>query len=188
MDKGMHYAIVSQKQAVMKPGDVVRGGIQVQDHVLGELPLVVSGYVWRLVCSNGMISQELVSKWSRRSDSSNLDDWFTEAVQSCNESIEHEFDRARDLQEIPVEKHGAEIIRAIFSEYKISPAMREAITDNVVNEGAETLYDVFNAITSAANNADFVENPAMVRTLQSVAGSVALHPQYCPSCFSLMRN
>lgn len=188
LDKGTHYSIVSQKGTFMKPGDLVRGGIQVQDHVLGDLPLVVSGYVWRQVCGNGMISQELVAKWSRRSDSSNLDDWFTEAVDACNEAIEGEFQRARELQELPVEKHGAEIIKAIFSEYKISPAMREAITDNVVNEGAENLYDVWNAITSAANNADFADNPAMVRTLQSVAGSVAAHPQYCPQCFSLVRN
>jgi hypothetical protein len=186
--KGTHYSIVSHKGTFVKPGDLIQAGVQVQDHVLGELPFIVSGYVFRQICGNGMISQDLVSKWSRHADESNLDSWFREAVEACNESIEQEFQRTKDLQDIPVDKHGSDIIRAIFSEYKISNKMREAITDNVVDEGAENLYDVFNAITSAANNEEFQGNPQAVRMLQAVAGSVAAHPQFCPSCFSLVRS
>jgi hypothetical protein len=188
LDKGMHYAIISQKQAFMKPGDLVRGGIQIQDHVLGELPMVVTGYVWRQICGNGMLSKEILSKYSRKSDVSNLDEWFTEAVTACNETIEEEFARTLHLQDVPVEKHGADILRSVFSEFKVSPAMREAITDNVVNDGADTLYDIVNAITAAANNEEFAENPQLVRTLQSVAGHVAAEPEYCPRCFSLARS
>ena len=188
LQRGTHYSIISHKGAYMKPGDLVQGGIQVQDHVLGELPLIVSGYVLRQVCGNGMISQDLFAKWSRHSDSSNLDSWFQEAVESCNEAIEQEFAHARGLQDIPVDKHGSDIIRAIFSEYKISTAMREAITDNVVDNGAETLYDIWNAITSAANNEEFEDNPQSIRMLQAVAGSVSAHPNFCEHCFSLLRN
>lgn len=187
LDKGLHYSIISQKQAFMRPGDLVRGGIQVQDHVLGDLPMVITGYVWRQVCGNGMMSKEILSKYSRKSDISNLDEWFIEAVASCNETIEEEFARFRHLQEVPVEKHGADILHSIFSEFKVSPAMREAITDNVVNEGADTLYDVVNAITASANNEEFIDNPQLVRTLQTVAGHVAAEPEYCPRCFSLVR-
>jgi hypothetical protein len=188
LDKGTHYSIVSQKQAFMKPGDLVRGGIQVQDHVLGELPMVITGYVWRQVCGNGMMSREILAKYSRKSDVSNLDEWFRDAVSSCNETIEEEFARTMHLQEIPVERHGADILHSIFSEYKVSPAMREAITNNVVNDGAETLYDVFNAITAAANNEEFVDDPHMIRRLQTVAGHIAAEPEYCPRCFSLVRQ
>jgi hypothetical protein len=188
LDKGLHYAIISQKQAFMQPGDLVRGGIQVQDHILGELPMVVTGYVWRQVCGNGMLSKEILSKYSRKSDISNLDEWFTEAVTACNETIEEEFARTRHLQDVPIERHGADILHSVFSEFKVSPAMRGAITDNVVNEGADTLYDIVNAITAAANNEEFSENPQMIRTLQSVAGHVAAEPEYCPRCFSLVRS
>jgi len=188
LDKGTHYAIVSQKQAFMKPGDVVRGGIQVQDHILGELPMVITGYVFRQICGNGQLSKEILSKYSRKSDISNLDEWFTDAVQNCNDVIEEEFARTRHLQEVTVEKHGSDILHSIFSEFKVTPAMREAITNNVVNDGADTLYDVVNAITSAANNEEFADNPQMVRTLQLVAGHVAAEPEYCPKCFSLVRN
>lgn len=187
MDRGMHYSIVSQKHAYMKPGDLVQGGIQVQDHVLGELPLVVTGYVWRQVCGNGLLSKDILSKYSRKSDVANLDEWWTEAVTACNETIDAEFARMMHLQEIPVEHHGADILHSIFSEYKVSPAMREVITNNVVNEGAETLYDVLNAITMAANSVEFADNPQMIRTLQAVAGHVAAEPEYCPRCYSLVR-
>ena len=188
LDKGTHYSIVSQKQAFMKPGDLVRGGIQVQDHVLGELPMVITGYVWRQVCGNGMMSKEILSKYSRKSSIDHLDEWFREAVGACNETIEAEFARMMHLQDVPVDHHGAEIIDSIFTEYKVSPAMRTAITNNVVHNGAETLYDVLNAITSAANDEEFADNPQLVRTLQTVAGHIAAEPEYCPRCFSLVRN
>jgi len=188
LDKGLHYSIVSQKRAFMKPGDLVQGGIQVQDHVLGELPMVITGYVWRQVCGNGMMSKDILSKYSRKSDVANLDSWFTEAVTACNESIDAEFARMMHLQEVPVEHHGADILSSIFSEFKISPAMREAITNNVVNEGAENMYDVLNAITSAANDEEFEESPKMIRTLQSVAGAIAAEPEHCPRCFALVHG
>lgn len=188
LDKGTHFAIISDKQEFMRPGDLVKGGIQIQDHVLGELPLTITAYVWRQVCGNGMLSQEAVAKWSRRGDIANLKDWIRQAVEDSHNAIEAEFARVKKLQEVPIENHGSDVLKAIFSEYRISARMREVITDNIVNAGAETMYDVFNAITEAANHEDFADNPAMIRNLQSIAGNVAVHSNFCPSCYSILHD
>jgi len=197
IDGGLHYTIVSHKNVqmpkdVIVPGthnrvnDVLRGGIHVQDHLLGELPLMVTADVFRLVCSNGMISVEAVQKWSRRNDATNVKEWFEVAVGECYGAIEAEFAKVQRLDAIKLEDHGAEVLKGLFAEFKVGTKARVAIMDNVVNEQAETLYDVFNAITYAANDEELADSPLAIRNLQSVAGGVATHPAFCPFCYRVL--
>lgn len=186
-DRGLYYSVVSNQEEAMNVGDVVRGGISVQDHILGEKVFTISGYVYRLVCSNGMISQNILSKWSRRSNSEHLEEWVKNSVTQAQTEITSEFERIKHLQEIPINDHGSVLLRNIFSEFSVSSKLREAITDEIINAGEiKSMYDVFNAITSAANSSEFVDNPNMTQSLQMLASGVAEHSTFCPTCQSLL--
>lgn len=197
VDGGLHYTIIAPEKKVTMPleveikgkkrGDVLYGGVAVQDHLLGELPLVVAADVYRLVCSNGQISAEAVQKWSRRADTENIQEWFDEAVKECYTAVEGELAMVRQLANVKLADHGAEMINSVFASFKVNTKARTAIMDNVVNSQAETMYDVYNAITAAANDEELAASPLAVRGLQQVAGGVLQHTSFCPSCHRVIR-
>jgi len=183
---GLSYGLVSNTKEFMKEGDLVRGGIRCEDHIFNEKPLVISAYVWRQICSNGMISTDIVSKWSRRGSLTNLEDWVKACAIDANKAVVGEFEKIKQLQDIEVKKHGADILNNIFVEFNVSGTYREAISNSLINEGEViTLYDIWNSITAAANSVDFMENPNIIKNLQMLASSLVEHSKVCPECHAL---
>ena len=57
MQSGLHFGIVlPSMQEDFQKGDFIAGGIHIRDSRLGNIKLRASSYLYRLVCTNGMIS------------------------------------------------------------------------------------------------------------------------------------
>ena len=167
----------------VREGDAVNFGIQLQNSILGELPVVVSGYVYRLVCTNGMISSDSVFKFSRRIRSQTVPSWVEDACLQAADKAELEFTRLNTLADIKLDEHAGSVVRGLFREFQLSREQRDAITEQLVNEGSDTLYDVYNAITAVANDERVATTPMHIRQLQQAAGILSQHHEFCPSCY-----
>lgn len=189
IDKGVFFSVISNQSREMKVGDLVRGGVSFSDHILNEKPLLLGGYVWRLVCSNGMISAEALNKYSRKSNVDNMSEWVKACTKQCDTDIHKEFDRIYKLQEIPVDNYGADVLNSIYSQFNVSTAIRTKINEALINSGdVSNMYDLFNAITSAANHTEYTHNPQVINGIQRLASSLTSHNTICPQCHSVHKT
>lgn len=181
------FAVVtprSEHQA--KRGDFLNFGIQVQNSIVGEKPVVVSAYVYRLACTNGAISADNVFTFSRRIRGQTLPSWVEDACTFAADKAAEEFERLTVLARTPVTSHGGHIIQGLFQEHSLPKELRELIATSLVDSGAETLYDIYNAITAVANHTE--ATPAQIRHLQMAAGHLAKYHEFCPSCHRTLMN
>lgn len=170
----------------LKAKDTVLAGVNFQNSLMGEFPLTVSVYAYRLVCSNGLISAEQTYKWSRKTHSMPTMEWFKEHMTAAAEAADAELDKLGALRDVSVpEAHRAEIMQNVFAEFGISERIRRVILEYLVNEPARNMYDIVQAITRAANDADLQDNPLTIRRLQSIGGQMLSRVNICPSCYSV---
>ena len=170
----------------LKAKDTVLAGVNFQNSIMGEFPLTVSVYAYRLVCSNGLISAEQTYKWSRKTHSMPTLEWFKEHVTAAVEAADAELTKLGALRDVLVpEAHRAEIINNVFSEFGISERIRRLILEHLVNEPARNMYDIVQSITRAANDDDLQDNPLTIRRLQSIGGQMMSRVSICQSCYSI---
>jgi len=178
-DNRMYLEIVFPSlSAEVVPGDTVNQGIIVTNSEVGRGALDVSSLIWRLVCSNGMIGQSILS----RKHVGRRIDFETEDVNIYqHDTIEAELESYR-LRIRDVVRHALQ--ESVFSE-RIEK-LREAVTDeipkktvkktienvtkklsikedeidnifaNIASEGDYSRYGLANAVTALAHesNAD----------------------------------
>ncbi len=186
MDKGLHFGIVlPQVQEEPDAGDYFAAGIHVRDSRIGKFKLRMSTYLLRLVCTNGMISTHPTGQAERKTTDDykmDLHEWAHQALTISYENIEEEFNRVRGLVNRPVTEHSDRFTNKLFREYPVPRTTTNALLDGV--ERSETLYDVFNVITSHANNPDYEGDPLRIEQIQMMAGRVASHSEFCEYCHS----
>jgi hypothetical protein len=169
--------------------DVVLGGINFQHSLMGENPLEVSGYVYRLICSNGLISAEAQFKWSRKTESVPMIEWFGDRVKACIEGLGHEFDKVGNLRGVVIaEGHRAQVLSNVFAEYELSERMRHGVLAQMADSPPRHMWDVVNAITNVANDEEYQNNPHTIRRLQVIGGDMSTKMHICPTCYSVSRN
>lgn len=167
----------------VKEGDAVNFGIQFQNSILGEKPLVISAYVYRLVCTNGMISSDTVFKFSRRIRSQTVPAWVEDVCVQAADKAEMEFNRINELAGTRLDDNAGSLVRGLFREFQLSSEQRDAITEQLISSGSGTLYDLYNALTAVANDSRVATTPLHVRQLQQAAGILAEKHQFCSECY-----
>lgn len=169
--------------------DVICGGINFQTSIMGEKPLEVSGYIYRLICSNGLISAEAKFKWSRKTEATPLADWFGERVQACLDGLAHEFEKIDTMIKLTIpDGHRAQVMANVFQEYELSERIRHGVLARLADAPARHMWDVVNAITNVANDEEYSENPQTIRRLQSIGGDITTKMHICDSCHSVSRD
>ena len=178
-----------QKGGHERLNDVVVGGISFQNSLMGESTMEVTGYVYRLVCSNGLISAEAKYKWSRKTETVELDNWFEERVRACFEALDHEFDKIENLRGMEItEGHRAQVLTNVFQEYELSDKMRHNVLAKMADEPPRHMWDVVNAITNIANDEEYQENPHTIRRIQTIGGDITSKLHVCETCYSVTRD
>jgi len=185
-----HFSITGPSASTPRTGDVVRAGLTVQNSLVGEHPIEVGVYLYRLVCSNGAISAQNLFKWSRRHDQEDFMGWFASASQNAVNSFNHEFDHLQKLSEIPMRGYMSDVLSSFFDEYSIPVSLREDLMSSIIAEGkADSLYDIWNAVTYVASHSKkLVDNPMGVRRLMKVAGDMLVNKAVCSECHSLIKG
>lgn len=149
-------------------------GVQVRNSLIGASQTDISGYLFRWWCTNGAIDTLAHSgTWSRKSSGQGDEvyDWAYEAVTSIANSLEtHSLDAVQALTEIPIAGEAGEVLRDVFTQYRIPVRERETIIENMVESENLTMYAVMQAVTQAANNPAL--SPQHVESLMRAGGDL----------------
>ena len=184
------FCVVLGETFEPKTGDTLYGGISVQNSIFGSKALEVTPYIFRQWCSNGAITSESLSKWSRRSN--NNDDIALWAQTAANRSVKElkcEFNRIRQLTEVGVVGQLDSTLKSIFRKFGIPTRTQGIIRDEVSKQndgmGAQTMYDIYNAVTAVGTHNQALSQ-ASVRDLQLVAGEITKDYAMCEACHQVI--
>lgn len=168
-------------------GDLWWGGLQVGNSQTAEIQTQISGFLYRVLCTNGMIDVGATSdSWSRRSGGQNEEDvyaWAAEAVDSVLGGLEHSFDAVQSLATMPLEGEVGTAARDVFEQHRVPMRARERIINQLVEEDNLTMYGLMNAITAAANGD---VRPEEAQLLMSTGGQLVHHAVRCDSCHRIL--
>jgi len=183
------FCVVLDKTFEPKTGDPLYGGISVQNSIFGSKALEVTPYIFRQWCSNGAITSESLSKWSRRSN--NTDDialWAQSAADRSVKELNCEFNRIKQLTEIGVGQPDS-TLKSIFRKFGIPTRTQGIIRDEVAKQndgmGAQTMYDVWNAVTAVGTHNQALSQES-ARDLQLVAGEMTKDYTVCDKCHQVI--
>lgn len=183
------FSVVTDQCFEAKTGDMLYGGIEIQNSVTGDTAIEIAPFIFRQVCSNGMIVSEGLGRWSRREEDSNFSSWAYSASKSATQRIGGEFHRIKKLTEVPVGQRADNTLRSLFQKFGISNRTQVEIVEEsqATNEGngPENMYDIWNAITRVATHSSKLSTTAS-RDLRWVAGEVVREVSLCPHCSQLI--
>ncbi len=185
-------AITPKIAGEVKPGDVVQAGIVISNSEVGCGSVRVEPMIYRLICSNGMITSHALKKYhvGRRidvEDVTNYEVFEAETVEADNKAfmlkvrdiVRSAFDelrfnkevlRLRDAAEQKIEKGKIEdVVEETTKRFSLSQKEGESILHNLI-EGADlSKYGVANSITALANE---LEDYDRAVELERVGGKV----------------
>lgn len=184
--------VVTDQIFEVATGDLLHGGVDIQNCIIGEFKIQVAPYIFRQWCSNGAIASDNISDWSHRSDGeSPIEPWVRNATSSAIQGLGAEFERIRHLTEISVEGHIPDTLASIFRKFGISVRMKQEIVEEAASQnggaGPRNMYDIWNAITRVGTYSPRLSRQG-ARSLQMTAGEITKENSLCPSCHRIMHK
>lgn len=170
-------------------GDLTRGGIRVGMDIKHGLAPWVQPFQYRLICTNGMETQDPGLKVESRGASvEEVLAEFEMAADRAFRRVESEIEAFYNLRNERVQHPERVLIRmaeenGLPARTVISLAERvPAMTDD---DGTSTMFDIVNLITNAANDPRIRNRVSARRTLEQVGGSIVTeHTERCGHCAS----
>ena len=164
------------------------GGIQLSNSLTGEIQTSIDGFLYRLLCTNGMIDVGTsAGSWNRRSGGQNEEDvyaWAQEAVDGVLGRFDGAFDTVQTLTGLSIEGEVSAAARDVFEQHQFPVRSRQRVLDELVENDQLTMYALVNAITAAANSDDLKAEDQ--QRLMRAGGDVASHAERCGSCHRLL--
>jgi hypothetical protein len=167
-----------------EPTDILYGGIQIKNSILGKDVVEVSPYIFRQWCSNGAITSESLGKYTRKKHNGGLEPWIEEIIGNADTLLDREFERIRHLTSISVVGHVSEVLAGIQKDQHISGKIIEEVQNQAISSNAQTMYDLWNAITRVSTHSQ-ISTIASMR-LAKIAGAVTKQHELCCSCHRIM--
>lgn len=163
-------------------------GMQLHNSLTGFFPMSVSGYLFAWTCSNGATATHLdVAKYNRRThgqDIVSVMDWLDGAVDAILNELPAEVSAVEKLTQIDLASEMSSTLRDVFERLKVPMSARGPILDNVVDSDDSTAYGLMQAITQAANSAEFSDE-VKSRILWVGGDMPALLGDRCEKCHRL---
>lgn len=171
-------------------GDMLYGGIQFENSIIGEQKIQITPYIFRQWCSNGAYSSENVGQWSHRNDETHdIREWVKSSTLMALQALDTEFNRIRRLTEMSVQGHPVEVLKSLFVKFGIPVRTQQEIIEAAEGQnngaGPQTMYDLWNAITRVATHSQKMSVMSSCQ-LQFVAGQVTREVDLCPHCHQLV--
>lgn len=184
-----HIDIVGNKDFEVLDNDMLYGGVRVQNSILGEAPVEISAFVFRLVCSNGAMAPRFLYKWSRKNRDQRVVGWAKDAARTAYSEVTKEFGRVKALTAVKIEGFVSPAMKSFLRDWGLPVSIREEVFNELVDAGAKTLYDVWCAISKIATHSERnIDNPLMRRRMQLMAGDVVDSPHLCNSCHQVLHD
>jgi hypothetical protein len=183
--------------AEVAAGDIVQAGLRVTHSFVGEDATSLEAFVLRLVCSNGLIHRECVSRGTartRRLPASRPDAHALQMEQvrrltaDILRSLRAKLDTLKSLDREPVEfEH---LMRRWLERSRLSTRSLWPLIEAAWRQegGRSMAYDAMNALTRVATHAEDLDFRTR-RALSSLAGILAFRQiHFCPRCFSILNS
>ncbi len=139
----------------IKVGDVVERGLHISNSEVGLRSVTIAGYLYRLVCSNGMISGRGGGdsfRFRHVGDSDKLRDKIRDAVESTKLEVERVIAQFKNAMTVKIEEP-FQFLEEVAKDKDLSQEEFKAILNSLMEapEEKDNLFAVANAISNAAN-------------------------------------
>jgi hypothetical protein len=176
--------VVRGREIEARDGDVIRGGIEISNSETRGGALAVHGFLYRLVCSNGLIAKTArdAHSLSHKGPADELIAQFRANVAFQAQRVWEHLERIpatveRAIHDIPAE------LRALQREFRLPLEIVRRLGNLLEESGDHTVYGVINALTRLAQATDIEYQQA--RMLEAVAGMLIARTEqgsFCPVC------
>jgi len=178
-------AVLPKLEGEVVEGDFVQGGITITNSEIGGGSLVVKPFIYRLVCTNGMVAPEYLNQFYAKHvgkmiiDVDNDEQWKTIVDKmgqqldliSNPELFQENLDKLKEATEKKINSHQIEVLS---KKHGLSDVERAGIFERLNHYVGETFvtskYDLANAVTNLANDEDKSDDRA--RFLQELGGLI----------------
>lgn len=196
-DHIFEFDIVSPKvEREVSAGDVLQAGLSVRHSSLGQFATTVEGFVFRLVCRNGLVRRECVRRGTisrtRRmpSDHTHAEELQVSQIRDLAMRVWEQLpEQLVAIERLTVNKANAQDIwlQYLSRSRMVSKKLRESLRAAWEQEGAEeSAYGAMNALSHAATH-DQSLTRTQRQTLSRLAGILANSATHiCPHCFSVV--
>lgn len=174
--------LLSPRQEEVRVGDLVQVGGVVTWSPIWDFSPKAKAFIYRLVCSNGMVTPTEHRFHFKAIESDAIYEYFQKMVDTTIEELENYQikDRLSHLTECSFPPHETEgFVTRIFRHYQIPDDLRPHLLQTIFQEGDYTLWGVVNAITQYATH-HLGRNDSY--DLQEVAGHIAWDGTRCSRC------
>ncbi len=183
--RAVQVEVVGASEHAVTRGDLVRAGAAVRFSPLGTVDVEVQGYVRRLLCTNGMLSNDLVRAYTLGADDdAGLWNWLSATVGDAYNVVGAVVGRYQALRgEVldPVER--AQVLAGLLSRAKPRTGDVEAVHARMLEEPVETSYDVLNLLSWASSHV--ITNPMRILQAQQAVADFTdqgRHERVCAVC------
>ncbi len=174
-ERRLYFKIVNRRlEADVRVGDAVQAGVIVSNSEVGMGAVRVQPFIYRLVCSNGMVVEEMVKRKAHvgriqeainnsfliaSSETQEAEDKalalrLRDQVKACIDEamFKRILSRLKESTEIPIEGNPAEVIQLAGKFYDFSNKEKTGILRHLVNGGELSKYGLSNAVTRTAQD------------------------------------
>lgn len=150
-DSLMNLKIPEYDRMFAFPGDdKMVPGTSIANSEIGVLSFSIEAYIYRLVCSNGLISMTSVAKRFKHISNKAVME-FNDALNQVGSETRHSQDRLRISTETPVHNPD-ETFTSFNRRFLITKKEAEAVQGAWDRETGETMYSIINAYTRSAQD------------------------------------
>ena len=178
-------AVLPKLEGEVVEGDFVQGGITITNSEIGGGSLIVKPFIYRLVCTNGMVAPEYLNQFYAKHvgkmiiDVDSDEQWKT-IVDKMGQQLElisnpelfqENIDKLKQATEKKINSHQIEVLS---KKHGLSDVERAGIFERLNHYVGETFvtskYDLANAVTNLANDEEKSDDRA--RFLQELGGLI----------------
>ena len=177
--------VVGVEERAVAVGDLVRAGAVIRFSPLGTTNVEVQGYVRRLACTNGMLTNDLVRSYTlRESADDHFWHWLSVLVGDAYGTVDLAVGRYQALRrEVLTPTERAQVLAGLLDRAKLGTHGVEAVHAQMLEESVDTAYDVLNLVTWASSHA--ITDPRRILRAQQAAADFTdqgMHERICAVC------
>lgn len=177
------FSVVLKRDFEVVKGDKLFMGVRFEHSLTGEKPTQVVPYTFRQVCSNGAVTKDQLAVFSRRNSANQFNDWMVHVLNEASKLFELETERLRNLTQTPTPNRISVLLDDLFSRNGVSKQIRDEVSDAVLDESPETMYDIYNVLTRVGTHSEFFEkHPNVMDALEGAAADLSSNHAVCKSC------
>ena len=181
---GAETGIVGVPGTHERVNDLVRAGVSIGFSPIGTIQPLVQSYVSRLVCTNGMVTTDVLRNFTFGGEGDSVWQFFRESIHDAYGAMGRIVERWNQLAaEAVAPEDRAMILTALLKEAGFAKETVEAVRARALEEVPGTMYDMLQLVTWGSSHVE--RDPMRVVRAQRAAGrfhAAETHERRCPTC------